>query len=116
MPIKYDENFVKRPKTEHEYTPHQVRELMKSSKDINHFIKYVKIVHPDKGEVPFEPIIYDFQKKLLRRFKRYRFNVALCSRQSGKCLESSSLIKIRNKKTKEIEEISIKEFFERFQK
>ncbi|GAG24113.1 unnamed protein product, partial [marine sediment metagenome] len=40
------------------------------------------IVNPDHGEMFFEP--YDYQVELLKKFKEERFNVALCSRQSGK--------------------------------
>ena len=81
MPIKYDE-YVKRPNEEVEYTPEQIEELYKCSQDVNHFIKYIKIVNPDKGEIFFEP--YDYQLDLLKKFQDHRFNVALCSRQSGK--------------------------------
>jgi hypothetical protein len=34
----------------------------------------------------------------------------------GKCVSSTEKIKVRNKKTGEIEELPIKEFFERFKK
>jgi hypothetical protein len=81
MPIKYNE-FVKRPREELEYTPEQILELQKCTEDILYFIKYVMIVNPDHGEMFFEP--YDYQLDLLEKFKSERFNVALCSRQSGK--------------------------------
>ena len=81
MPIKYDE-FVKRPRDEIEYTQEQIAELYECSKDVNRFIPYVKIINPDKGEIFFEP--RDYQNELLDKFQKERFNVALCSRQSGK--------------------------------
>ena len=40
--------------------------------------------------------------------------VCLSCRQSGKCLCSDININIKNKKTGKIEEITIKDFFERF--
>lgn len=82
MPIKYDNKYVKRPREELEYDEEQIQELYKCWQDVNYFIKYVKIVNPDKGEIFFEP--YDYQLKLLEKFQKYRFNVGLCSRQSGK--------------------------------
>ena len=82
MPIRYDEQFVKRPRAEYDYTEEEVLELKKCSESCVHFIKYVKIVNPDLGEVFFEP--YDYQLDLLQKFQDHRFNVGLCSRQSGK--------------------------------
>jgi hypothetical protein len=81
VPIKYDER-VKKPFDELEYTYENVLELSKCSKDINEFIKYVKIIHPDKGEIFFEP--YDFQKDLINKFNKFKHNISLCCRQSGK--------------------------------
>lgn len=81
MPIKYDQH-VKRPNEEVEYSTEQIEELVKCSKDVNHFIKYIKIINPDRGEIFFEP--YDYQLDLLKKFQKYRFNVALASRQCGK--------------------------------
>lgn len=82
MPVKYDEQYVKRPREELEYTPEQISELYECSQDVNYFIKYVKIVNPDRGEIYFDP--YEYQLELLKKFQDHRFNVALCSRQSGK--------------------------------
>ncbi len=81
MPIKYDE-YVKRPRDEIEYTTEEISELYECSKSINHFIPYVKIINPDLGEIFFEPRHYQWD--LLEKFQRDRFNVGLCSRQSGK--------------------------------
>jgi hypothetical protein len=82
MAIRYDEKFVKRPRAEVEYTPENIVELQKCMNDVNYFLKYVKIVNPDKGEIFFKP--YEFQFELLKKFQKYRYNIALCSRQSGK--------------------------------
>jgi hypothetical protein len=82
VPVKYDSQYVKRPKEEIEYSPEEISELYECSKDVNYFIKYVKIINPDRGEITFEP--YDYQLELLRKFQDHRFNIALCSRQSGK--------------------------------
>jgi hypothetical protein len=113
MPIKYD-RFVKKPREEVEYSEEQIEELLACSLDIFEFIKYVKIVNPDKGEIPFKP--YRYQKKLLKDLSNNRHICGLWSRQSGKCLCYSSMITIRNKKTNEIENISIGDFFQRIKK
>jgi len=82
MAIRYDEQYVKRPRAELEYTPEQIVELQKCMQSVSYFLKYVKIVNPDKGEIFFEP--YDYQVELMEKFQEHRFNIGLCSRQSGK--------------------------------
>lgn len=82
MAIRYDDKFVKRPRAEMEYTPENIIELQRCMQDIKYFLKYVKIVNPDKGEILFDP--YDYQFELLEKFADNRYNIALCSRQSGK--------------------------------
>jgi hypothetical protein len=81
MGISYSD-VVKKPFVEHEYTVEQVQELGKCAEDIWHFLKYIKIVHPDRGRIRFAP--YDYQKKILRMFQKFRFICGLWSRQSGK--------------------------------
>jgi hypothetical protein len=82
MTIRYDDSRVKRPHAEHEYTDEQILELEKCSNDVYEFIKHVKIVHPDKGEVVFEP--YNYQTRVLDILKNERFSCFLMSRQLGK--------------------------------
>lgn len=108
MPIKYDEQFVKRPQSEHDYTEEEILELKKCSESCVHFIKYVKIVNPDYGEVFFEP--YDYQLDLLQKFQDYRFNVGLCSRQSGKALSLDTLIPLPNGKWSTMGDIKVGDF------
>ena len=81
MPVKYDKR-VKRPNAEHEYTKQEIIDLKRCQKDFFYFAKYVKIIHPDKGEIPYEP--FDFQKDILDLIINNRFFITLCSRQSGK--------------------------------
>ena len=113
MTIRYDEEKVKRPNAELEYTPEQIQELIECSQDINKFFKHIKIVTLDEGIQKFKP--YDYQEELINLLHRNRFVCALQSRQSGKCVSFDSIIKIRNKKTGEEEEISIGNFFHKFQ-
>jgi len=64
------------------YTPEQIRELMKCQSDLFHFLKYVKIVHPDRGRVTFEP--WPYQTELFKLIQDNRFVIALVARQQGK--------------------------------
>jgi len=81
MSIKYSE-YVKKPATNIEYTAEMIAELNKCQEDIWNFLPYVKIVHPDRGLITFEP--YDFQKQILRNLQNHRFHAILCGRQLGK--------------------------------
>jgi len=66
-----------------EFTKEQVAEYMKCQDDPDYFIKnYVKIVHLDKGLVPFE--MYDFQEDIIEKVHNNRFVIAKLPRQSGK--------------------------------
>ena len=83
MAIRYDDNFIKRPNVELEYTTEQIQELIKCRDDIHYFARhYIKIVTLDKGEVPFEP--YEYQTETLDILENNRFFVGLWARQSGK--------------------------------
>lgn len=65
------------------FSREQIEERIKCSKDPIYFIqKYMKIVHVDRGLVPFD--LYDFQKTLLRSYIENRFTIAKLPRQVGK--------------------------------
>jgi len=113
MSIAYSD-YVKRPGQEYNYTVEEARELLKCSEDFYYFLKYVHIIHPDDGRIPFEP--YQYQLDIFDLILNNRFLVAMVSRQSGKCLCSDTVIKIRNKKTKNIYEIEIGKFYEEMSK
>ena len=112
MSIKYSE-AVKRPGEQIEYTPEMILELSKCQEDIQNFLPYIKIIHPDKGIITFEP--YDFQKTILTNLQNNRHNIILCSRQSGKCVQGMATVSIRNKKTLETEEITIEDFYKKLE-
>ena len=58
------------------------QEFFKCARDPFYYIKhYCKISHPTKQLIPLRP--WDFQKDLLYKFKDYRFNIILKSRQLG---------------------------------
>lgn len=73
---------IKKSGVEYDYTIEEVKELIKCTEDIFHFLKYVKIIHPDKGRVTFDP--WEYQKELFSIINTNRFIVALVARQQGK--------------------------------
>jgi len=65
------------------FTKEQIEERIRCMKDPIYFIqKYMKIVHVDRGLVPFD--LYDFQKELLTSYIENRFTIAKLPRQVGK--------------------------------
>lgn len=62
------------------------------------------------GIVKFTP--YDYQIVAVDNINKYKDNILLFSRQLGKCLFKSINISIRNKKTGELKDISIGDFYE----
>ena len=74
---------LKTASVSHEFTPAEVKEFMKCSKDPVYFIQtYVKIVSIDEGLVPFN--LYPFQKDIVGTFHKNRFTICKLPRQSGK--------------------------------
>lgn len=66
-----------------QFTKDQVEEYIKCKEDPVYFaVNYVKIVSVDEGLIPFR--MYDFQKDLVERFHKHRFNIAKLPRQTGK--------------------------------
>lgn len=74
-----------------DFTQEQIEEYIKCSENPVYFIEnYVKIVHVDKGVVPFE--MWDFQKEMVSKFHENRFTIVKCPRQVGKSISSVSYI------------------------
>lgn len=72
---------------EWEYTAAQMEEWIKCSQDPVYFIKtYIKIVHVDKGLIPFE--LYGFQEEYVNVMHGNRHTIAKWPRQSGKSTTS----------------------------
>lgn len=109
--IKAKSDPVKKPRQQVAYTAFQLAELHRCSQDLFYFIEnYCYIVDPVKGNVLFKP--YEYQKEIINNFLNYRNNVALCSRQMGKCLEKNINITIKNKDTGKIYDMPIETFYE----
>ena len=58
------------------------REIIKCINSFAYFChKYVKILHPMQGLIPF--ILYKYQHKVIRNYEKHRFNIISKFRQGG---------------------------------
>lgn len=74
---------LKRANVVEEFTEDKIKEYIKCSQDIEYFLKkYIKIVNVDKGLIDFNP--YEYQLKIARTVRDYRFTICKLPRQSGK--------------------------------
>ena len=95
--------------TQHNWTAEMINEYIKCKADPVYFAEtYFKIVHVDKGLIPFK--LYDYQKEAIRLSSQNRKFVMNASRQCGKCISLNTSVKLRNKKSGEVMEISIADF------
>lgn len=85
-------DFLKKPNTQDEFTPEQIQELIKCRDDVVYFCEnYVKVQHPKRGAIPFEP--YDYQIRMLKAFQENQFTAVLAGRQLGKCVVADTAVK-----------------------
>jgi hypothetical protein len=106
--------LLKKANTKVDLTEEQILELAKCSEDSVYFSKkYMKIVTLDHGLQNFN--MYPFQERMLTSFQENRFNIVLCPRQVGKCFTANTIIRVRNKKTGEISEITAGEFYDKIE-
>jgi len=74
-----------------QFTKHEVEEYVKCRDDIVYFLKhYVKVIHVDKGLVPFD--LYDYQQDLIDTLDNNRYVIVKSARQSGKSVTSLGYI------------------------
>lgn len=72
-------------------TPEQEEEWMRCALDPIYFCeKYIKIVHVDRGFIPFK--MYDYQKDIIKSFTDDRKVVVLTARQAGKTTTAMAFI------------------------
>lgn len=84
-------SHLKKVDQEIEWTPELIKEYIKCSEDPVYFAKtYIKIVHVDKGLVPFE--MYDYQKEIVEKITNNRRCAVLTARQSGKTTTAVAVI------------------------
>ena len=82
---------LKKENVQIDFDQDQIDEYIKCKTDIVYFCKnYVKIVHVDRGLIPFD--MYDFQEDLVKHIDDNRFTATLCSRQVGKSITTVSWI------------------------
>ena len=82
---------IKRDGVVHNYTKYEVLEYSRCQKEPGYFAsKYCKIIHLDRGLVPFE--LYKYQKDMFNHFNDNRFSIVLACRQSGKSISSVAYI------------------------
>ncbi len=78
---------VKRDGVVTNWTNSEVKEYAKCMQDPAYFArKYCKVIHLDRGLVPFD--LYPYQEKMFNQFNTNRFNIVLACRQSGKSISS----------------------------
>jgi hypothetical protein len=93
-----------------EWSPEMVSELKKCKENILHFAEnHFYIINTDEGKQKIK--LHPYQKKALRMIRDQRFSIMLFSRQTGKCLKNNTLCKIMNKKTGELQELTIEKIF-----
>lgn len=84
-------NNLKRIGEEIEYTKKMLKEYMKCATDPIYFAKkYIKIVHVDKGLIPFK--LYDYQEDIVNKITDSRRVAVLTARQSGKTTTATAII------------------------
>ncbi len=99
----------------YEFTNDTLAEYFKCAEDIVYFAeRYFYITNIDDGKHKIK--LFDFQKKALKVFTSQSINgkknaIVLTPRQMGKCLFRDTKMTIRNKKTGEIKEIPIVDFY-----
>lgn len=82
---------LKRSNTQTAYTQEQMFELYRCSVDPVYFIEnYIMIRHAVRGKIKFK--MYDYQRELVRRYHRNRFNIILSARQTGKTETSCAFL------------------------
>ena len=78
---------IKRDGVVSPFTVHEVEEYKKCMSDPSYFARtYCKVIHLDKGLVPFD--LYPYQEDMFKHFDSNRFSIILACRQSGKSISS----------------------------
>lgn len=94
----------------------RLNELKKCRDDVIYFANnYFRVISPDvnEGKGGLGVIkLFPKQEELLHFFQENNRVVCMAARQSGKCVFKEVNLTIRNKKTGEIKEIPIGEFYE----
>lgn len=102
---------LKKPYADIPWSKKMIMEYKKCKENIFYFLdNYAKIQTLDHGIVQLKT--YDFQRKMIQNLVDNRFNIFKLSRQASKCVSINSIVKLKNKKTNEIIEMTMGEFYE----
>ena len=101
--------FLKKPNQALSYTDHDIQEYIKCKNDIIYFAENYMTIIGDKGPQKFT--LYPYQKKMLKMFVKNKFNIVTTARQAGKCCDINTPIRVKNKSTGEVLEMTIGEFY-----
>lgn len=98
-----------------DYTPEMIEEVMRCAEDPIHFAEaYFTVIHPDRGQELIK--LYEFQKKMIKAYvdtpNGKSHSIVCVPRQAGKCFSRFVKINIKNKKTGEIKELEVEEFYD----
>jgi len=92
--VSLDGENVKKANKKHKYTKEQVLQLeqcMDPKSGPLFFMKqFMRIQHPVKGSIPFEP--YPYQERLIESYNDHRFSIAMLPRQTGKTTCASGFL------------------------
>ena len=84
--VSLDSDQIKKANKKHKYTHEQVLQLEKCMDPKTgplYFMKnFIKIQHPTKGSMAFEP--FPYQERLIESYNNHRFSIAMLPRQTGK--------------------------------
>ena len=107
----YMQNIRKRKANIHfRYTDEEIAELTKIGRSILYFANNYAYCMTDDGIKKIR--LRDYQERILKQFVAYRHNVLLSSRQSGKCVDGSTIITVNDKQTT-IADVFADSFYER---
>ena len=92
--VSLDSDQIKKAHKKHKYTKEQVEQLEKCMDPKTgplFFMKtFMKIQHPVKGSMPFEP--FPYQERLINSYNDHRFSIAMLPRQTGKTTCASGFL------------------------
>lgn len=110
----YRSRALKNANLELPLTDEHKEEIKKVATDIHYFCKnYMFVQHPSEGVMLFNT--FEFQDRMIETFYRNRKVIGMLPRQSGKCVDGKTKIRIRNKHTQVEEEITFAEFVKRLE-
>lgn len=117
--LRMDQTFMRKPsvrapRVELLLTDQQEDEFVECSMDAHYFAaNYYKITTIDKGFILFD--MHDYQKQLFHDFQDHRFNAVVQARQSGKCVDGDSIVRVYDTVSNEEFDITIEELHARFE-